>query len=297
MFGKQQLTVIIVSYNSKRTIEDCLTSLKNQTTVRNFEIIVVDSSTDDTAKLIEERFPEVNLYKFQERKYPESARNIGISVAKGEIVAFIDADCVADRNWVDEILKAHNSSVLALGGAIANGNTDSCVGWAAYFCELSQWMPDKHYKWMEDIAATGMSYKREVFEKYGYFIEGIYCADTEFHWRLQQNGIRLLFVPTIIVYHRYIDNLRVFLMHEYGHGQSFARVRLKAKKFSKLKRFIYVIFLPVIALKLIMKTGLINVKNRVYMQHYLKVLPLLTIGIIFWSIGECVGYAKGRKSE
>lgn len=291
---KLQLSVIIASYNSGKTIEGCLASLKNQETDKGFEIIVVDSSTDGTTILVEEKFPEVNLYKFHERKFCGDARNFGISVAKGEIIAFTDADCIADRNWIENILKSHHSPYYAIGGAIGNGNPESYVGWAAYFCEFSQWMPNSPAKWMEDIAGANMSYKRDVFRKYGKFIEGTYCSDTEFHWRLKQNGHSIRFVPSIRIYHCNINKFAKFLTHEYEHGQSFARVRVKNKNFSYLRRLFYVVFSPMILLKLFIKIGLINLKNRIYLLHYLKVLPLLILGITAWSIGESAGYISSR---
>ncbi|TLD43546.1 MAG: glycosyl transferase, family 2 [Candidatus Jettenia ecosi] len=294
MIEKYPLSVIIASYNSGKTIKDCLKSLEDQVSDKDFEVIIVDSSPDDnTAKFIKERFPRVNVYKFQERKYCGDARNFGISVAKGEVIAFIDADCRADSNWVNEIIKAHQSACVAIGGAIANGNPTSYVGWAAYFCEFSQWMPSLHAKWLRDIAGANMSYKREVFKKYGAFIEGTYCSDTEYHWRLEEKGYRLRFVPSILIFHHNIDNLSKFLIHEYHHGQSFARVRTTSQRFSRLRRFLYVIFSPLITLKLFFKIGFINFKNRVYLLSFLKVLPLFTLGLISWSLGECVSYAKG----
>ncbi len=293
MSEKPRLSVIIASYNSKRTINDCIQSLEKQTADKDFEIIVIDSSTDDTAAIVKERFPQVNVYQSKERKYPESARNIGISVAKGEIIAFIDADCVADKHWIREILKAHQSPQPVIGGAIANGNP-GYVGWAAYFCELVQWMPCARTKWLTDVATGNTSYKREVFEKYGGYMEGTYSADTAFHWRLRQNGVRLYFEPSILVYHCYIDNFIKFLSHEYFHGRSFAGVRVEVKNFSRLKRGIYMLLSPFIVVKLFLRTGISNLKNRRYLLHYLKVTPLLTLGIIFWTAGECVGYARSR---
>ena len=152
-------------------------------------------------------------------------------------------------------------------------------------------------KWMSDIPIGNMSYKRKVFERYGNFVEGTYSADTEFHWRLVQNGTMLRFVPAILVYHSYIDNAGTYLLHEYFHGESFARVRVKCKNFSQLKRWIYAILFPGIALKLFLKTVHSNLSNRVYLSQYLKTLPLLVLGIIFWSAGECVGYAGGKKGK
>lgn len=292
-----QLSVIIASYNSVRTIERCLQSLNNQITPKNFEIIVVDSSKDGTAELVEEKFRKVRLCRFSKRKFCGDARNFGISVARAKIIAFIDADCTADRNWVNEILKAHQFPHLAIGGSIANGNPESYVGWAAYFCEFSQWMPSRYRRWLTDIPGASMSYKRKVFEQYSHFIEGTYCSDTDFHWRLRQNGHLLQFVPSILVFHRNIDNFGRFLKHEFFHGRSFGQVRVKSQNFSKLRRSIYVILFFLISVKLFLGIGLSNFKNRIYLSAFLKASPLLILGIISWSLGECVGYVGGQTNE
>ena len=290
MPDKPQLSVIIASYNSGKLIERCLESLKNQSTDQPFEIIVVDSSSDGVGSLIGKKFPDVRLYQFSERKFCGDARNYGISVAEGKVIAFLDADSRADQNWVDEILKAHQSSYLAIGGAIANGNPESTIGWAAYFCEFSQWMPNAPSKPFKDIAGTNMSYKKRTFEEYGGFIEGTYSSDTEFHWRLKKNGRVLQFVPSILVFHHNIDQLGRFLRHEFEHGRYFARVRMNSQYFSKSRRWIYTTFSFLIPPWLFLKIGLNNLKNRTYLLHFLKAWPLLTLGLIAWSLGECVGY-------
>ncbi len=92
MLTESQLSVIITSYNAEKTIKACLESLENQTIDKNFEIIVVDSSIDRTTMLIEKCFPKVRYYRFKERKFCGDARNWGVSVATGKIIAFIDAD-------------------------------------------------------------------------------------------------------------------------------------------------------------------------------------------------------------
>jgi glycosyltransferase involved in cell wall biosynthesis len=293
MLKKPQLSVIIASFNASRTIAACLESLENQTTDKSFEIIVVDSSTDSTAELVEKRFPNVRLYRFLERKFCGGARNFGISVARGEIVAFIDADCTADSNWLDEILKAHRSPHLAIGGAIANGDPGSFVGWAAYFCEFSHWMPGTQPRWLDDIAGANMSYKKEIFDKYGSFIEGTYCSDTDFHWRIGKDGHRLQFEPSILVSHHSIDSLKQFLTHEFHHGRSFGRVRFQSQNFSRWKRAVYVTFLPLIPLKVFSKVAFNNIKNRIYLSQFLKASPLVVLGLIWWSMGEAAGYARG----
>jgi len=296
MAEQPQLSVIVSSFNSARTIAGCLKSLRNQRTDKVFEIIVVDSSTDGTAALVRERFPEVRLYTLSERHFCGEARNLGISVAKADIIALIDADCVAAANWVDRILEAHRLPHPAIGGAIANAEPSNLVGWAAYFCEFSQWMPETSPGWFDDVAGANMSYKRKVFDELGSFIEGTYCSDTEFNWRLERIGKRVCFEPSILVWHSSIDSLSTFLRHEYEHGRCFARVRSRARGFSPVRRWTYALLSFLLPAKLLARIGLRNLRNRRHLPSFIKALPLLALGCTFWCAGECVGYVEKQRN-
>jgi glycosyltransferase involved in cell wall biosynthesis len=293
MRRKPALSVVIASYNSERTIHRCLSSLQSQETDEDFEIIVVDSSTDHTAEIVEAEFPEARLVRFSERRFCGDARNVGLSLAKGDIIALTDADCTVTVTWVDEILTAHQSPHLAVGGAIANAEPSGLVSWAAYFCEFSRWMPGSSPRWLDDIAGANVAYKKKAFEAYGCFIAGTYCSDTDFHWRLGRDGHRLLFLPQIRVSHHSIPTLGRFVRHEFEHGACFARVRTHGQGFSRLKRMGYLALAPLIPVKIMVQVLSNNVKNRVYVVHFLRALPLILLGIVAWSAGEVVGYSGG----
>jgi GT2 family glycosyltransferase len=289
---KPDLSVIIAYYHSGDLIEGCLESLACQDTDRRFETLVVDSSEDDAARQVRKRFPEIAWYRFSERKFCGDARNFGISVAGAEIIAFLDADCRAEKTWVSEILRAHQSPDLAIGGPLGNGNPESALGWAAYFCEFSQWMPGRAGAEMADIPGANMSYKKKAFEIYGTMAGGTYCSDTEFHWRLLRGGHRLRFVPTVLVLHHNIDRLGRYLKHEYQHGRSFGRIRMRFQNFSMFRKWLYVTFSFLLPLWLFAKIGMRNLTNRVYLVHFLKTWPLLLPGLIAWSLGEFTGYLR-----
>lgn len=290
MSSVPDVSIVIATRNASETIEDCIKSIKDQETRFLYEIIIVDSSTDGTDEIIRSGYPELRLYTFDTRKFCGDARNIAVSVARAPIVAFIDADCTTAKGWVDAVIEAHQAPHLAIGGAIGNGTPESYVGWAAYFTEFSQWKPDYEKKELTDIAGASMTYKKEVFEEFGSFIEGTYCSDTEFHWRLQERGQHLLFAPSILVYHRNIAKLSNLLLHEFHHGLSFAKVRVQSRSFSKLKTWVYIVLIPLVLCKLITKNIFLNICNRVYGRHYIMAFPLTALGIMFWTLGELKGY-------
>lgn len=288
-----EISVVITSYNAKETIEPTLESLRKQRTRRDFEIILVDSSTDGTADLIAKKFPHIRICRCSERKFCGEARNIGVSVAKGAIIAFTDADCRVEQNWIEEIAKAHESPYLVIGGAIANANPESYIGWAAYFTEFSHWMPGTQRGEMDDVAGANMSYKKEVFDTYGAFIGDTYGSDTDFHWRIGKDGQRLQFVSTILVSHHNIENLGAFLRHEILHGQSFARVRIQNQGFPKCKRLAYLMLSPLIPIRIFLKICRNILENRTYSHEFLRSFPFIALGVIGWSFGEAMGYSRG----
>lgn len=294
---KPKLSVIVASYNSRITIENCLSSLLTQKTSQTYEVIVVDSSQDGTGDLIKSKFPEVRLYVFPERKYVGTARNHGVELARGDLIAFTDADCIASKTWIEEIFKSHLSPHPAIGGAIGNGNPRNYVGWAAYFCEFSAWIPAQRPGWKMDIAGANMSYKKELFREFGRFIVGTYCSDTEFHWRLHKEGLRLRFEPSILVSHQNIVHFGRLMRHEYLHGKNFAIVRVKAKHFSRVKRIGYVVFSPFLPIKLFLERGLKTLRSPSYLFHFLISSPLLFLALLSWSLGEASGYFRGYNDE
>jgi glycosyltransferase involved in cell wall biosynthesis len=288
--AQPRLSIIIPSYNAKATIGDCLESLRTQVTEGWIEVIVVDSGSDGTAALIAQRFPFVRTYHFPERKFCGAARNWAVSQARADIVAFLDADCTASPNWVASVLKAHERPDLVVGGAIASPTPASLVSWAAFFCEFSQWMPSRHAGAMPDVAGANMSYKRAVFERLGAFLEGTYCSDTEFHWRLAAHGHTPRFDPTIVVTHHNITELRKFLQHEYAHGRDFGRVRAQHWCWSPWKKAAYVVMAGVIPWKLLAQIAWRSVRARGYLLPFLVSLPVLIPGLHAWVLGECRGY-------
>jgi glycosyltransferase involved in cell wall biosynthesis len=289
-----QLSVIIASFNSARTIEACLKSLESQVTNERFEVILVDSSTDGTSALVEKKFTQVKLHRFNQRKFPGDARNWGISVARGKILAFLDADCTVERNWVNEVLKAHLSPHLVIGGVVENGSPKSLVGWGYYFCEFSLWMPKSSKREIREVAACCLSLKRFAFDRYGPFIEGTYCSDTAFQWNLQRDGQKVLFVPTIKVSHITTYNLVGFLKHIIHHRMNFVEVMIREQKMTQGYQTAFFAALPLFPFLLFGCIANRLLKAKTYLPQFILASPIVFLGLVARSWGEFLGFLQKR---
>ena len=287
----QRVSVVIASYNSLGTIEKCLYSLEQQKTSGEFEVIVVDSSTDGTAEIVAHTFPWVMLLTFSDRKFPGDARNVGVSRATGDIIAFTDADCFVGEHWIQNIVEGHRENPQpVIGGAVDNGNPESYVGWAYYLSEFSQWIPQATSMSMVDIPTTCLTVKKWAFEKYGPFLEGTYCSDTAFNARVGRDGHIPLLIPSITVSHINVTDLRNFLRRRVFHGRCFGRVRQIEEKFSWPKSLTYGLLSPLLPFLLFSRTSARVVWKQKYMKQLIVTAPLVFAGLVAWSWGEMLGY-------
>src|SRR3989338_4318908 len=100
-----KLSILLPTYNNEKTIKACLVSLTNQSLPKkDYEILVIDGGSSDNTVKISKKFPCVKIVKNPDR-VEEKARILGIKLAKGEIIGFIDADnVVIGRDWLKKML-------------------------------------------------------------------------------------------------------------------------------------------------------------------------------------------------
>jgi glycosyltransferase involved in cell wall biosynthesis len=157
-------------YNAEGTIEKCLESLLAQETDIPFEIVVADSSSDSTPEIIERRFPSIRLIRLGKRTFPGPARNAAIREARGDLISMIDADCIAEPDLLERIVARHDEEhYIAVGGAICNGTPNSPSGIIGYLLEFREFVPTSPRRQVITIPTANICYRREAFERYGYF--------------------------------------------------------------------------------------------------------------------------------
>lgn len=218
-------SIIIPSYCSAGTIGACLAALLGQDATQPYEIIVVDSSPDATVNFIRRYFPQVRLIHLAQQTDPALARNLGARQAHGEILAFIDADCVARPDWLRRLCLSLQQGYDGVGGAIANGNGESLVSWAGYFCEFREFLPGGSARMVNNLTLGNVAYRSASFWAVGGLPTGYFPQEDQvFHQLFIKRRMRLYFDPEIVVTHHHRTECSQFLQHQQRIGQANARV-------------------------------------------------------------------------
>lgn len=114
-----KISVVIPAFNEEKLIGRCIKSIQNQTFPKEkYEIIVVDNnSTDKTWQIAKNLGAKVFHYK-QKQKF-SAAKQFGAEKAKGEIIAYTDADSILDKYWLETVEKLmRNKELLCIGGTV-----------------------------------------------------------------------------------------------------------------------------------------------------------------------------------
>jgi glycosyltransferase involved in cell wall biosynthesis len=242
------LSVIIPCFNARETISQTLDSVCSQNVNFTYEVIVIDSSNDDTDAIIRTRYPQVRLYHLNEQTLPGSGRNLGVNHARGEIVVFTDSDCVPDSDWLSQIVAQYqDKNIESVGGCVINGYPRNIVGWVSHLIEFNEWTPNTHERFVKNIPSCNISYKKEVFTRFKIHFTDIFPSeDTLFNWTLIQKGGRIYFDPRIRVVHLSRVGFRKLFAHQKRLGMASAEARrvstLKGKIFTKIP--VLGIFIP-----------------------------------------------------
>jgi O-antigen biosynthesis protein len=216
------VSVVVASYNGDRTLKSCLESLV-QLNYPHYEVLLVDDGSTDTTPQIASLFPNVRCLRFEENQGLSVARNAGIALAQGEIIAFTDSDCRADEDWLHYLVgDLLNSCFAGIGGHNLLPPEDS---WVASAVMVSPGGPAHVMltdRLAEHIPGCNMAFYKWALDEVGGFDPLFRKAgdDVDICWRLQQNGYQLGFSHAGFVWHYRRSNLAAYLRQQRGYGEA-----------------------------------------------------------------------------
>ncbi|MFN2278354.1 MAG: glycosyltransferase family 2 protein [Candidatus Promineifilaceae bacterium] len=225
------LSVIIVSYNTRRLLDECLASLQTAASPTNgLEIVVVDNASGDgSVDMVREKYPDVRLIASDENRGFSAANNLGVREANGRVLLFLNSDTVVSAEALVQpldYLDAHpNVGAITVRLVYPNGERDPDnhrgfpTPWNAlcHFSGLGRLFPasprfDGYFQSYADfeqthavpvIAGSFMMMPRAVFDELGGWDETyfFYGEDIDFCYRIHQAGYEIIYYPHVEVLH------------------------------------------------------------------------------------------------
>jgi GT2 family glycosyltransferase len=223
-----KVSVVICVYNGDRTINSGLASLE-KLNYPNYEVIVVNDGSTDGTRQIAENYSYIRLIN-QENQGLSAARNVGIQASTGEIIAFTDADCMADPDWLNYLVARFQSSdFAAVGGPNLSPPDDSFVPSCVAVSPGAPTHILLDDEVAEHIPGCNMAFRREALEAITGFDPVFRAAgdDVDLCWRLQNKGYKIGFSPAAVVWHFRRNTVRDYLKQQRGYGKAEALLFFK----------------------------------------------------------------------
>jgi len=291
MGSSKEVSVVISTYTAGRInyVLECIRSLQKQTLPPKEIILALD--------------PDEKLVEFYKLNVPDNvkiivsegyglsyARNAGVKSAEGEIIAFIDDDAVADDRWLETLVRNYNDpNVMGVGGLIKPVWRSSRPLW---FPEELDWVIGCSYKGLPECKAAvrnpigcNMSFRREVFEKVGYFRPNIGRfgknllggEEPELSIRILKKvpNAKILYDPLAVVYHTVTKdrlNLKYLLIRSFNEGFSKAMI-------SNLNGSLYNLSTEKNYLRHLLRTAIPSRLKRFYNLYSLFQLAVLFVSL------------------
>lgn len=205
------LSIVILTWNEADQIEACLHSLARQTS-HDFEVIVVDAaSTDSTVRIVERiayAFPvPLRLHVAPTRLRVGPARNLGVELARADLIAFVSADAEADERWVEESLQTKHLGDVMFGRQIhapARPNIGAAVrGLRYHFPETDTEEPERYASNVNAVV------RRDVLTAFpfGSSVGASAVDDLLLARRSDEAGYRVAYNPQMVVFHHDVDSV------------------------------------------------------------------------------------------
>ncbi len=246
------ISIIIPTHDRYKKLEVLLESIAIQIN-SSIEVIVIDNSTDEKTSEFIKKYCQKQKYKLiyiREINNRKSyfARNIGLKKASGEIITFIDDDCILNNNWIKQVGQffIRFRGCAAVGKSV-NANVNNIYSITDDFKtrRLINYNISKKgkYYYTEYVDTKNFVISNKLLIKHNLSFDDEFTSggDIDFGLQLNKAGIPLLYNPKMIVHHEGVDNLLKLMQKEFnkGNGKFLLEQKWNLKQKNSIIFFIY----------------------------------------------------------
>lgn len=219
------VTVVVATYNGSRTLAACLESL-GRLNYPNYEVLVVDDGSTVPIRKIAERFP-VRYHRIEPNSGLSNARNTGMQLAEGKIVAYIDDDAFADPDWLFFMVQSLlEQGASAVGGPNLSPPDENFTAQCVHHSPGNPTHVLLGDELAEHVPGCNMAYVKGDLSGIGGFDITHRAAgdDVDVCWKLLVREKKIAFSPSAFVWHRRRSSVRSYLKQQRGYGYAEAHL-------------------------------------------------------------------------
>ena len=284
------LSVVVPSVNGLADLSDCLEALSDEATRIPLEILVADRCGEPIRQTVAQMFPQARLLAAPPGTTIPDLRAMAFDAAKADVVAVIEDHVIVPPGWATLMVDAHRRGEEVVGGSLYNAATERTVDWAAFLCEYSHMLAPRPAGRVDWLTGNNTAYRRMLLQEHRAAVTSGKWED-HLHGTLQEHGAVLHYHPEIRVAHKKHYSVGEYLSQRFLYARAHAGARVGGRPLAiRLGMGVAAAALP----------GLLfyRVVSRVvgvgrHQAELLRSLPLLTLFVCSWALGEMVGFVAG----
>jgi len=209
------ISIIIVNWNGKDLIKDCLVSVSNQS-YNDYEVIVVDNgSADGSVEFVKNNFPSAIVVPLSENKGFTGGNIEGFKQSRGDFIVLLNNDAILTERWLENMWMAINSDVtiglcsskIIIEGTNKIDSAGDIFTYAFTGTKIGEYQDAELYserKLVPGACAAAVMYRKSMLDEIGFLDEDFFLnhEDTDLNLRAWLSGWKCLFVPEAVVYHK-----------------------------------------------------------------------------------------------
>ncbi len=226
------VSVVIPVFNREDFIERCLHSVLDQDFKEEYEVIVIDDGSYDATKekIAAMKDPRIAFHSNGSNQGLSFSRNIGVSLARGEVVAFTDSDCIVDRQWLEELLRPFmlDADTMIVGGKIKSPPS------RGYWSMVNQ---DRdfiaaHNGYVAQIRGCNMAFRKKFLEDNPFDERLLLAADDwDICERCHKQNKKVYYTQEALVTHYQRNGFKATLTQQFCYGYSIAYFKIRHRQF------------------------------------------------------------------
>jgi len=286
------VSVIIASVESARSIERCIESVRAALEGKSSEVIVVDASRDTSADIAERHFGHaVVVIRCAPGTLTPELWAIGIRRSTGRVIALTTGHFEVGRAWLENLESALRAGHTGAAGRLDLADATSVTDWAVFYLRYSEFLqePEKVWRGVPGIPADNAAYDGEAIRRFVMNSDDGFW-EVEFHRQLHAAGGSLAVVPGATARYARSFPFPTIARHRFHHGRHAGAWR--ASRAGRSAAMI-VAGTPLVPFALALRAWR---RVRPMVEHrgrFLRALPAFLVLAGCWAVGEAVGAIGG----